>query len=238
MLTLAVSTFAQEQEMATKNNLQDYNKDYIEELGGQIHDQIILKTSDGRTFWKGQTIPGWYIGAVAGANQSGQLFVVQAGYGQNKLFYFNLNIRYSQLDFQGNKEMVPSAFFDAEFNLVKFGKNKLETNRLYLGPRIGYQSAKAIYGVSGSGEGYEFNFQNEQDGSGFAYGLVAGWESRKFMNGNRFGIKLAAYTYDVSFKSNINGDKIVKNDQEFAFEVTFSYKFVFQKKANNYGKNR
>ena len=71
------------------------------------------------------------------------------------------------------------------------------------------------------------------------YGLSMGWEVRQFMGGNRFGIQVAAYTYDVQKATSgiVNGEQVVNDNitkQGWQVELTLRYSFQFGKTKRNY----
>ncbi len=231
VLISVISVNAQEtRQMMTKSKVNEFNIDYIEKLGGKAHDQLTMKLNDGRTLWSAQTIDGFHLMAKAGANNN-YGYIVGAGFGySHQKFDTDVIFSMSEREFLGQTYHAPSAFFEFKPTLFKWGKNKMGTNKIYIGGIIGYQHAKSLYHIEESTPEYDFEFESESEGSGLAYGATIGWEMRRFMSPNRIGMQVSAYTYDVDhIKQNTLDRK-----QQWVVEVTFSYKFVFQKKAKNY----
>ena len=62
---LASEPSAEMQEIAKVDSM---TLDYMEAFASRKHDELMLKTSDGKTYWKGRAIEGFFIGAVGGAS--------------------------------------------------------------------------------------------------------------------------------------------------------------------------
>lgn len=209
----------------------------IEKMGGRRFDQTMITTSDSVTFWKGETIEGWHFGANVGGTQHGIIGGISVGYSE-KWFDFDVTARLGQHEFQGQSFMAPSAFVEFKPTLVKWGKNNLQTNKLYAGVRVGYQFAKGSYDISEETDDYKFNYSSKQQGSGYAVGACIGWEKRGFMSPIRYGVQLSAHMYDMNwnygFTSNgsVSADKV--SQRGVVVEATVFIKFVCHKKAKNY----
>ena len=57
------SASAEMQEIAKVDSM---TLDYMEAFASRKHDELMLRTSDGKTYWKGRAVEGFYIGAVGG----------------------------------------------------------------------------------------------------------------------------------------------------------------------------
>lgn len=204
---------------------------------GQDTHQTFMTTSDGKSWWSGETIEGWHVGVLGGGTQDGWLAGATFGY-SGKKFDVDVTVRASQVSFYDQKYAAPSAFFEFKPTLFKWGK--YESNKMYAGARVGYQYARTTSIINESGNvtnsngdvtgDYEFYREAKLQGSGLAYGAVIGWEKLNFMSGHRYGVQLAAYTYDVEWVNNNN--QTMK--QGWVVEATFVWKFVFHKKAKNF----
>lgn len=228
------TTVSEEQKQASL--VDEATLEYIEKLGSRRHDELMLKTSDGKTYWKGEAIDGFYIGVLGGATQDSYIFGGEFGYSHYR-FDTDVTLRAGNVKFDGKSYFAPSAFFEFKPTICHFGK--LKQHKLYVGGRVGYQYAESDNSIHEKGDGYEFERSSVLKGSGFGYGVVAGYEFRQFMSGSRFGVQLAAYTYDrqMNASGQVNGTpttQLNSNKQGWQFEVTVSYKFVFHKKARNY----
>lgn len=236
---LATAPSAEMQEIAKIDSL---TLDYMEAFASRKHDELMLKTSDGRTFWKGRAVEGFFLGVTGGASYlpTASAFSYIAGAEVGYTFWwgdFLVTGRVGNVTFDGLTYLAPSAFAEARFNLAHWGANK--QHRFYIGARVGYQYTEADNSLKLEGEGYNFSRTSRLTGSGLGYGAVIGWEFRQFMSGNRFGIQLAAYTYDKqqATKGTINGE-VVANDnitkQGWQVELTLRYSFQFGKTKKNY----
>lgn len=216
--------------------------DYMEAFASRKHDELMLRTSDGKTYWKGRAIEGFYIGAVGGASYAptvkslSYVFGLEAGY---TMWWgdFAVTGRVGEVNFDGLTYMAPSAFAEVRVNLAHWGSNK--QHRFYLGGRVGYQYSEADNSIELSEENFDFYRKSKLTGSGLGYGLSMGWEVRQFMGGNRFGIQLAAYTYDVQKATSgiVNGEQVVNDNitkQGWQVELTLRYSFQFGKTKRNY----
>ncbi len=237
--TLTTEVSAEQKALAEVDSL---TLDYIEALGSRKHDELMLKTSDGKTYWKGRTIEGFFVGVVGGASYAptaksmSYVFGAEVGY---TMWWgdFLVTGRIGEINFDGKTYMAPSAFAEARVNLAHWGKDK--QNRFYVGGRIGYQYTESDNSIHESGENYEFHRNSSLKGSGLGYGAVLGWETRQFMGGNRFGVQLAAYTYDVQHATSgkVNGEVVADKNiikQGWQVELTLSYRFQFGKTKKNY----
>jgi len=210
------------------------NMEYYELLGGREHDQLVVTTSDNLTFWKARTIYGWHFGAVVGGSLDGYIAGLTVGRTE-KHFDFDVTVRMGQHEFHDKKYHAPSMFVEFKPTLVKWGKNNLQTNKIYVGARAGYQFAKGSYSISEETEDYRFSYESKQQGSGYAVGGVIGWERRSFMSGHRFGVQIAAYTYQMDWSYTFNSNTMEKVQQRgYTVEATIIYKFVTGKTVRNY----
>lgn len=236
---LASEPSAEMQEIAKVDSM---TLDYMEAFASRKHDELMLKTSDGKTYWKGRAIEGFFIGAVGvasyipNAKSFSYVFGAEVGY---TMWWgdFLVTGRVGEINFDGLTYMAPSAFGEVRVNLAHWGKNK--QNRFYVGGRVGYQYTESDNSISESGDGYDFTRKSSLKGSGLGYGAVLGWETRQFMSGNRFGIQLAAYTYDVQHATSgkVNGEVVADKNivkQGWQIELTLSYRFQFGKTKKNY----
>lgn len=216
--------------------------DYIEGMGSRRHDEIMLSTSTGEKYWQGRVIEGFYLGLTAGASYlpTATAFSYIAGAEAGYSFWwgdFAVTGRIGNVTFDGLTYMAPSAFAEARFNLAHWGKDK--QHRFYLGARVGYQYSESDNSLELSGEDFEFSRRSKLTGSGLGYGVVMGWEFRQFMGGNRIGLQLAAYTYDVRQDAygTVNGEQVLNKDitkQGWQVELTLRYSFQFGKKKQNF----
>lgn len=209
------------------NEFSEISFPFMEKFGGMRTDQIMMTTADGRTWWSGETIEGWHIGVVAGGTTDGWLGGAMFGYSGRK-FDVDVTVRAGQVNFCNQKYTAPSAFVEFKPTLFKWGKN--ESNKLYIGGRVGYQYARTTDVIDEKTEDYDFYREAKLSGSGLGYGAVIGWEKRHFMSGHRLGFQVAAYTYDVEWLSNTNKTM----NRGWVFEATLVWKFVFHKKAKNF----
>lgn len=245
LVSATTSVYAQDnndKSIQSANNVTGYNADYIEKLGGMKHDQLLLKV-DTTVYWKAETIEGFHVGALAGSSLDGPIVGLMFGYSHLK-FDADVKVRFgmhkiSDQNLDRTAYFAPSAFFEFKPTLFKWGANKLQTNKLYVGGMVGYQQANVTQTFSESTEDYDVNLQTKTRGSGFAYGACIGWERRLFMSGHRFGIQLSAYNYNANWTSQLNtntGDNSnsKSNISSMHYELTFVWKFVFHKKAKNY----
>lgn len=209
--------------------LTEVNMEYYEKLGGQRHDQLVMTTSDGVTYWKAQTIDGFHLGAVAGGSLHGLLGGVMFGY-SGKTWSFDVTAKYGRHQFKDESSYAPSAFLTGRRSLLKFGK--LEEHQLYAGLQLGYQWVPVMnsYREGNEEDGYIFDYKSRSVGSGLAYGACLGWEKRNFMSGHRIGIEASAYTYETKFTANSHTEKW----RGVVVEAKFIWRFVFHKKARNY----
>lgn len=236
---LATAPSEEMKEMAKVDSL---TLEYMEAFASRKHDELMLKTSDGRTFWKGRAVEGFFIGVTGGASYlpTASAFSYIAGAEAGYSFWwgdFLVTGRVGNVTFDGLSYLAPSAFAEARFNLAHWGANK--QHRFYLGGRVGYQYTEADNSIKESGDGYDFQRKSTLTGSGLGYGVVMGWEARQFMSGHRFGIQLAAYTYDKqqATKGTVNGDVVADknfNKQGWQVELTLRYSFQFGKVKKNY----
>ena len=131
--------------------------DYMEAFASRKHDELMLRTSDSTTYWKGRTIEGPYIGAVGGAsyaptvNSISYVFGIEAGY---TMWWgdFAVTGRVGEVNFDGLTYMAPSAFAEVRVNLAHWGSNK--QHRFYLGGRVGYQYSEADNSIELSEENF------------------------------------------------------------------------------------
>ncbi len=229
-------------EQKSLSEIDSLTLDYIEALGSRKHDELMLKTSDGRTYWKGRAVEGFFIGVTGGAsyipNASAFSYIAGAEIGYSLWWGdFLVTGRVGNVTFDGSTYLAPSAFAEARFNLAHWGANK--QHRFYLGGRVGYQYTESDNSVEESGDNYDFYRKSKLTGSGLGYGVVMGWEVRQFMSGHRFGIQAAAYTYDTQHQAvgKVNGETVVdKNSlkQGWQVEITLRYSFQFGKTKKNY----
>lgn len=243
----AFSANAQEQDngrqIAQANQVTNYNAEYIEKLGGQRHDELVMVLPDSTVLWKAETIDGFKLGGKLGGGVdtgSGQsVFGYNAsvvfGY-STKRFDWDVTVGYSQIaDNNGKAYGAFNAFFEPSVAVAKWGKNKLETNKFYVGLKVGVQEAR---------NDSQFDFENDEikvNGTsvpttmGLAYGLKIGYERRQFMGAVRWGIELSAHTYDVKHEFKVNGAQVSSSkDQRFFVGATFYVTGLFHKKAKNY----
>ena len=237
------SANAQENRIAQANQVKDYNSEYIEKLGGQRHDELVMVLPDSSVYWKAETIDGFNLGGKvggsfdtgSGASVFGYNASVVFGY-STKRFDWDVTLGYAQVaDNKGKAHGAFNAFFEPSVAIAKWGKNNLETNKFYVGLKVGVQEAQ---------NDTKYDFENEDikiDGNslptsmGFAYGLKIGYERRHFMSPIRWGIELSAHTYDVEHKFKVNGAQIESSkDQRFFVGLTVFVKGFFHKKAKNY----
>ena len=230
------------EEMKAFAQIDSLTLDYMESFASRKHDELLLTLSDGRKLWRGRAVEGFYIGVTGGASYlptaSAFSYIagVEAGY---SLWWgdFLVTGRVGNLTFDGLTYMAPSAFAETRINLGHWGENK--QHRFYIGGRIGYQYTEADNSIHESGDGYDFQRKSTLTGSGLGYGAVLGWELRQFMGGNRFGIQLAAYTFDKqqATKGTVNGEVIADKNitkQGWQVELTLRYSFQFGKVKKNY----
>lgn len=238
------SANAQEsRQIAQANQVTDYNAEYIEQLGGQRHDELVMVLPDSSVVWKAETIDGFNLGGKlgggfdtgSGTSVFGYNASVVLGY-STKRFDWDVTVGYSQIaDNNGKAYGAFNAFFEPSVAVAKWGKNKLETNKFYVGLKVGVQEAR---------NDSQFDFENDEikvDGTsvpttmGLAYGLKIGYEHRQFMGAVRWGIELSAHTYDVKHEFKVNGAQVSSSkDQRFFVGATFYVKGLFHKKAKNY----
>lgn len=237
------SANAQERQIAAANQVTSYNAKYIEQLGGMRHDELVMVLPDSSVVWKAETIDGFNLGGKVGGGFDtgsgnsvvGYNFSVVLGYSTKKVDW-DVTAGYSQIaDGNGKCYGAFNAFFEPSLAVAKWGKNKLETNKFYVGLKAGVQEAR---------NDSQFNFEDDKikvDGTsvptsmGFAYGLKVGYEHRQFMGAVRWGIELSAHTYDVKHNFKVNGEDVKSNkDQRFFVGATFYVKGLFHKKAKNY----
>lgn len=153
---LASEPSAEMQEIAKVDSM---TLDYMEAFASRKHDELMLKTSDGKTYWKGRAIEGFFIGAVGGAsyipNAKSFSYVFGAEVGYTMWWGdFLVTGRVGEINFDGLTYMAPSAFGEVRVNLAHWGKNK--QNRFYVGGRVGYQYTESDNSISESGDGYDF----------------------------------------------------------------------------------
>ena len=124
--SMATAPSAEMQEIAQVDSM---TLDYMEAFASRKHDELMLRTSDGKTYWKGRAVEGFFIGATGGAaylpaaSSISYVFGVEAGY----TFWwgdFLVTGRVGEVKFDGLSYMAPSAFAEARFNLAHWGKNK------------------------------------------------------------------------------------------------------------------
>ncbi|MBQ8677147.1 MAG: hypothetical protein IJ529_01605 [Alphaproteobacteria bacterium] len=233
--------------ISSANELAEYKADYIEQLGGMRHDEIVMVLPDSTVAWKAETIDGFYMGGKLGGGYDfgdgnsifGYNASVSLGY-TTRLVDWEVSAGYSQLANQDGKAYGAfNAFFEPSISLCKWGKNDLETNKLYLGIKLGVQECK-----DGSLSHYEdenviINGNDDATSMGFAGGVKLGWEKRKFMGATRMGIEISAHLYDTSntFSLTTNGiQRANESEHKFRYFVgaTFYVKGIFHKKAKNY----
>jgi hypothetical protein len=239
------SANAQEtKQIAKANDIQSYKLEYIEELGGMRHDELVMILPDSSIVWKARTIEGFSMGAKAGAGFDcgqgagsviGYNFNVIFGY-SGKLMDWDVTAGYSQIsDANGKRYGAFNAFFEPSIAVAKWGKNNLQTNKFYVGGKIGVQEARNNSQFSYEDDYIVVNGTSVPTTMGLAYGLKLGYEHRQFMGATRWGVELSAHTYDVKHEFKVNGETIQNSkDQRFYVGLTFFVKGVFQKKAKNY----
>jgi hypothetical protein len=244
-LICALSANAQEtKQIAKANDIQSYKLEYIEELGGMRHDELVMILPDSSIVWKARTIEGFSMGAKAGAGFDcgqgagsviGYNFNVVFGY-SGKLMDWDVTAGYSQIsDANGKRYGAFNAFFEPSIAVAKWGKNNLQTNKFYVGGKIGVQEARNNSQFSYEDDYIVVNGTSVPTTMGLAYGLKLGYEHRQFMGATRWGVELSAHTYDVKHEFKVNGETIQNSkDQRFYVGLTFFVKGVFQKKAKNY----
>ncbi len=212
--------------------------DYIEAFGNRKHDQGLIKDGD-NYYFVGRTIEGFFVGASIGASYtaSASAFSYVAGLELGYSFWwgdFLVTGRVGNDTFNGMTYFAPSAFAEARFNLVHWGKVK--DNRFYIGARVGYQHTQGGMEIGSPDD--DLYLKQELKGSGFAYGLVTGYEWREFLGGNRVGVQLAAYTYDMQQGAygTIDGVPVIDaddNSQGWRIELSVRYCFQFGKTKSN-----
>lgn len=242
---VALSANAQEtKQIAKANDIQSYKLEYIEELGGMRHDELVMVLPDSSIVWKARTIEGFSMGAKAGAGFDcgqgagsviGYNFNVVFGY-SGKLMDWDVTAGYSQIsDANGKRYGAFNAFFEPSIAVAKWGKNNLQTNKFYVGGKIGVQEARNNSQFSYEDDYIVVNGTSVPTTMGLAYGLKLGYEHRQFMGATRWGVELSAHTYDVKHEFRVNGETIQNSkNQRFFVGLTFFVKGVFQKKAKNY----
>lgn len=242
---VALSANAQEtKQIAKANDIQSYKLEYIEELGGMRHDELVMILPDSSIVWKARTIEGFSMGAKAGAGFDcgqgagsviGYNFNVVFGY-SGRLMDWDVTAGYSQIsDVNGKRYGAFNAFFEPSIAVAKWGKNNLQTNKFYIGGKIGVQEARNNSQFSYEDDYIAVNGTSVPTSMGLAYGLKIGYEHRQFMGATRWGVELSAHTYDVKHEFKVNGETISNSkDHRFFVGLTFFVKGVFQKKAKNY----
>ena len=108
---LASEPSAEMQEIAKVDSM---TLDYMEAFASRKHDELMLKTSDGKTYWKGRAIEGFFIGAVGGAsyipNAKSFSYVFGAEVGYTMWWGdFLVTGRVGEINFDGLTYMAPSA---------------------------------------------------------------------------------------------------------------------------------
>lgn len=251
VVVLAVSNVlvanAQDNRIAKANEVQDYNAEYIEKLGGMRHDENVIalfdeEKGDTVVYWKAETIDGFNFGGKAGVGYDmgdvsaiGYNFSVVGGY-STKWVDFDISAGYTQVcDPNGKRYGAFNAFFEPSVAVAKWGKNNLQTNKFYIGGKVGLQEAR---------NDSQYNFENDEikvtgtsvpTSMGLAYGVKVGYEHRQFMGAVRWGVELSAHTYDVKHEFKVNGVEVTnKVDHRFFIGATFYVKGFFHKKAKNY----
>jgi len=233
--------------IARANELAEYKADYIEQLGGMRHDEIVMVLPDSSIAWKAETIDGFYMGGKLGGgadlgngeNVFGYNGSVALGY-STRLIDWEISAGYSLLtDKSGQRYGAFNAFFEPSIAVCKWGKNELETNKLYFGVKVGLQECKDPSIAHYEDENVIIKGDGDATSMGFAAGVKLGWEKRKFMGATRMGIELSAHLYDTKNTFNLVSNSVqVAHDQEHKFRyfvgATFYVKGIFHKKAKNY----
>ena len=60
------SANAQERQIAAANQVTSYNAEYIEQLGGMRHDELVMVLPDSSVVWKAETFDGLNLGGQVG----------------------------------------------------------------------------------------------------------------------------------------------------------------------------
>lgn len=245
----ALSASAQNQEVrqiAKASDVKDYKMAYQEAFNGRANDEVVVWVNDS-PYWRGRTIHGWHgtLRGGYGADFGGGLQVYQpqasvvVGYAGG-IIDFDASAGFNRLaDVEGKPYFAWNAFLEPKWNFCHWGKNGLKTNKLFVGPKIGLQESRDMNTTFYEDEYITIRGNGNDRSMGLAYGLTLGYEHRFFMNPNRLGIMLDVHTYDTqkSFKFTMNGE-VLKNEisktQRLYVGVSVYYKFVFQKKAQNF----
>ena len=233
-------------QIALASDIQDFKKDFQEAFNGVANDEVVIWVND-NPYWRGRSIHGWHatLRGGYGADFGGGLQVYQPqaslvlGYAGG-IVDWDASAGFNRLsDQEGKPYFAWNAFIEPKWNFAHWGKNNLKTNKLFFGPKIGLQESRDINVVYYEDENIVLTGNGNDRSMGLAYGLTFGYERRFFMNPNRLGIMLDVHTYDTqkSFKFTMNGETL-KNEttktQRFYVGVSVYYKFVLQKKAQNF----
>ncbi len=230
--------------IAAANSIDSVKLEYHEALGGLRHDELVMVLPDGSVAWKGQTIEGFHGTAkIGGAYDFGQGSGAVFGYNFGVVFGYagrvmdwDVSASYAQIsDASGKAYGAFNCFFEPAISVAKWGKNNLQTNKFYVGAKIGLQEARNDSQFSYEDDNIIVNGTSVPTSMGLAYGLKIGYERRHFMSPVRWGIELSAHTYDVKHEFKVNGATVNNStDRRFFVGCTFYIKGVLQKKAKNY----
>lgn len=241
-----IQSGAEVRKVAMASDVQDYKRDFQEAFNGVANDEVVAIVND-RVFWRGRSIHGWHgtIRGGYGADMGSGLTVFQPqaslvlGYAGGMVDW-DVSGGFNYLsDQEGKSYFAFNAFVEPKWNFAHWGKNNLKTNKLFVGVKVGLQESRDWNNTFYEDENIVLTGNGNDRSMGLAYGLTFGYERRFFMSPNRLGIVLDVHTYDTqkSFKFSLNGETLkdeTSKTQRLYVGVSVYYKFVLQKKAQNF----